>query len=261
MTRILPALVAGLLLAGCSTIGKPEEPKTASAEEMYREAQQELSEGNYASAVKRFEALSARYPYGRYAQQAELEIAYANYKDQEPTLALAAVDRFIKQYPAHPSVDYAYYLKGLINFLEDRTLFAAISRQDLSERDPRAARESFEAFRDLITRFPNSRYAEDARDRLAFLVTALADHELHVARYYYKRGAYLAAANRAKVVLENYSHTDRVERALVMMSAAYDKLGMNELRDDSRRVLEKNYPNSKLTAEIVFADESWWKLW
>jgi outer membrane protein assembly factor BamD len=262
MKRIVSVLLAVLFLGGCASFGKPEKEKAPpTVEEMYAEAKDQLVSGNYSSAVKAYEALQARYPYGRYAQQAELEIAYANFKDQEPTLALAAIDRFIKQHPAHPNVDYAYYLKGLINFIEDRTLFAAIVKSDMSERDPKAARESFEAFRELVTRFPNSRYAEDARDRMAFLVTALADNDLHVARYYYRRGAYLAAANRAKAVIETYPQTNRIETALYIMAAAYDKLGQVELRDDTRRVLAQNFPASTLNDEKVFGERAWWRIW
>lgn len=248
------------MLAACSSTKKPEKEIT-SADAMYKEAMEELDSGNYNKSVKLFEALEARYPYGRFAQQAELDIAYANYKDQEPALALAAVDRFIKQHPAHPNVDYAYYLKGLINFIEDKSLFASIADQDMSERDPKTARESFEAFKTLVTRYPKSRYAEDARDRMAYLLTALADNELHVARYYYLRGGYLASANRCKAVIENFPNSDRVETALVLLAASYDRLGQPELRDDARRVFVKSYPDSKLTAENIFPAQVWWKLW
>jgi outer membrane protein assembly factor BamD len=262
MKRILPLLAVTLLLSACGVFGqKPKEEKIATAEELYKAAMEELDSANYSRAVKAFEDLEARYPYGVYAQQAELQIAYANFKDNEPTLALAAIDRFLKQHPAHPSVDYALYLKGRVNFIEDRSLFAAISRQDMAERDPKAAKDSYEAFRDLVTRFPDSRYTEDARSRMAYLLVALADHDLYVARYYYKRGAYLAAANRGKNILENYANTDRVERALVLMAASYDKLGQTELRDDVRRVMAKNYPDSKLAVEDVLGNDLWWKLW
>ncbi|QDQ27606.1 outer membrane protein assembly factor BamD [Chitinimonas arctica] len=263
MKRILPFLALALLLTACGSLNqKPsEENSGATAEQMYSEAKSELDSGNYTRSVKLFESLQARYPYGRYAQQADLEIAYANFKDQEPTLALAAIDRFLKQHPANPNVDYALYLRGLVNFIDDRTLFASIAKQNMAERDPKAAKESFEAFRDLVTRFPQSRYAPDSRDRMAFLVTALADHDLSVASYYYKRGAYLAAANRSKEVVLNYANTDRVETALAMMAAAYDKLGQNELRDDARRVFAKNYPQSKITEESILAESPWWKLW
>jgi outer membrane protein assembly factor BamD len=262
MKRILPLLAVTLLLSACGVFGhKQKEEKVATAEDLYKDAKEELDSSNYARAVKAFETLEARYPYGVYAQQAELEIAYANYKDNEPTLALAAIDRFLKQHPANPNVDYALYLKGRVNFIEDRSLFAAIARQDMAERDPKAAKDSYEAFHDLVTRFPDSRYAEDARGRMAYLITALADHDLYVARYYYKRGAYLAAANRGKDILENFANTDRVEKALVLMAAAYDKLGQAELRDDIRRVIAKSYPNSKLSLDDVLGHEYWWKLW
>lgn len=262
MKRIVTLLTAALLLSACAGTPKPDEENAGpSVEELYSEAKSEMDSGNYNRAVRLFETLQARYPYGKYAQQAELEVAYANFKDQEPELALAAIDRFLKQHPTHPNVDYALYLKGLVNFIEDRSLFASLSKQDMAERDPKSARESFEAFRDLVSRFPNSRYTPDARDRMAFLVVALADHELHVASYYFKRGAYLAAANRAKSVLENYSNTDRVEKALFVMAASYDRLGQQELRDDTRRVIAKNYPQSQLSEEKVVGDVAWWKLW
>lgn len=228
---------------------------------MYADAKSESESGSYGNAVKLFEALQARYPYGRFAQQADLEIAYANFKDSEPALALSAIDRFLKQHPTHPNVDYALYLKGLVNFIDDRSLFSAIAKQNMAERDPKSAKESFEAFRDLVSRFPNSRYTSDAQDRMAFLVVALADHDLSVAAYYFKRGAYLAAANRAKAVIETYPNTTRVETALVVLAASYNKLGQTELRDDTRRVIAKNFPQSKLTEDDIFADSAWWKLW
>lgn len=240
---------------------KKTEKEVVTVETLYRDAREELDTGNYNNAIKQFEELAARYPYGRYAQQAQLEIAYANYKNRDPVVALAAIDRFLKQYPTHLAADYAYYLKGLIHFIDDRTLFAAIAQQDMSERDPKAARESFNAFRELVSRYPKSRYADDARDRMAYLVTALADNELHVARYYMKRGAYLAAANRAKTVLESYPASDRSEPALVILIAAYDQLGQVELRDDARRVFQKNYPGSTLSAEMLQTERPWWKLW
>ncbi|MGQ5523905.1 outer membrane protein assembly factor BamD [Chitinimonas sp. PSY-7] len=262
MKHIVTLLTATLLLAACAGTPKSAADNAGpGVEELYTEAKTELDGGNYTRAVKLFETLQARYPYGKYAQQSELEVAYANFKDQEPTLALAAIDRFLKQHPTHPNVDYALYLKGLVNFIEDRSLFARISRQNMAERDPKAARESFEAFNDLVTRFPNSSYTPDARDRMAFLVTALADHELHVAQYYFNRGAYLAAANRSKSVLENYANTDRVETALFIMAASYDKLGQQELRDDARRVIKQNYPQTKLTETNIFGESPWWKLW
>src|SRR6185369_2527857 len=166
----------------------------------YSEAKSNLNEGNYEKAIKLYEKLEARYPYGRYAQQAQLEIAYAYYKDKDVASALAAADRFIKLHPGHPNVDYAYYLKGLANFNDDLGVLGNMAEkftgQDMTERDPKAARESFDAFRDLVTRFPESKYRADSMERMNYLVNSLASHEVHVARYYMKRGAYVAAANR-----------------------------------------------------------------
>ncbi|MBV8468042.1 MAG: tetratricopeptide repeat protein, partial [Burkholderiales bacterium] len=163
MKRILPLLAVTLLLSACGTFGHKDDDKNLTAEQMYKQAMDELQNNNYEKAVKGFEALEARFPYGSYAQQAELEIAYANFKDGENEQALSAIDRFLKQHPTHPSVDYALYLKGLVNFTVDRSFFAKLAHQNMAERDPKAARESFNAFRELVTRFPQSRYSEDAR--------------------------------------------------------------------------------------------------
>ncbi|MBV1775982.1 outer membrane protein assembly factor BamD [Burkholderiaceae bacterium DAT-1] len=250
-----------LALTACGTDPDKEKIKHASAEELYQSAKTELDNSNYQLAVKTYEQLIAKYPYGSYAQQAELEMAYANFKDQEPAAALQSLDRFLKQHPTHQNADYAYYLKGLINFIEDKSFFARIANQDMAERDPKAAKESFEAFHDLVNRFPNSRYAEDSRDRMAYLITALADSELYISKYYYRRGAYLAAANRSKYVIENYGTTNRVEVALLIMAASYDRLNQKELADDARKVLKTNYPNSILTENQIFGTRAWYRFW
>lgn len=256
------ALLCALWLAGCGML-KPEvdETKDWSVQKLYSEARSELMGRNYANAVKLYEKLEARYPYGRYAQQAQLEVAYAHFKENEPALAIAAADRFIKLHPNHPSVDYAYYLKGLANFNDDLGLMHIISRQDLTERDPKAAREAFEAFRDLVQRFPQSKYADDARDRMAYLVNALASHEVHVARYYLRRGAYVAAANRAQVALKTYPQAPATEEGLLIMVKAYDAMGLVDLRDDAERVMKRNFPNSKYLTSDVGPKKPWWQLW
>jgi outer membrane protein assembly factor BamD len=175
---------------------------------------------------------------------------------------VAACERFIRLHPQHPNVDYAYYLKGLANFVEDQSFLAKLSDQDMSERDPKAAREAFEAFKELSTRFPESRYAVDAVARMKYLVNALAAHEVHVGRYYYKRGAYVAAANRGKYVLEHYQQSPALEEALVIMARSYDKLGMNDLREDTLRVIRKNFPDSPfLTGQDLKKDRPWWRFW
>jgi outer membrane protein assembly factor BamD len=233
-----------LLLAACSSGDKYDPTAGWSAEKLYTEAKDALNDGKYDQAIKYFESLEARYPYGRYAQQAQLEVAYAYYKQGEQASAVAAVDRFIKLHPDNPNVDYAYYLKGLTYFSEDLGLFGRFSAQDPSERDPKSTRDSFDAFKELVQRFPRSKYTPDSLARMKYLVNALASHEVHVARYYMKRGAYVAAVNRAQFVLRNYPQAPALEEALIIMVQAYGALGVADLRDDSERVLKKNFPRS-----------------
>ena len=233
-----------LLLAACSFIDKRDPQSGWSAEKLYRDAKELLDGGQYDLAIKRYETLEARFPYGRYSQQGQLEIAYAYYKQNEQASAVAATERFVKLHPNHPNVDYAHYLKGLVYFNEDLGVLGKVSRQDRTERDPKSARESFDAFKELVQRFPESRYAPDALERMKYLVNALASHEVHVARYYMKRGAYIAAANRAQYALKNYPQAPAQEEALLIMIQAYDVLGMPELRNDAERILRKNFPDS-----------------
>jgi outer membrane protein assembly factor BamD len=261
------ALFFVLLLSACSLLPKEaQDTKAWSASKYYTEAKSELNDGNYAGAIKLFEALEARYPYGRYAQQAQLEIGYAHYKDGEQALATAAADRFIKLHPNHPNVDYAYYLKGLANFNDDLGLMGIVTEkilnQDMSERDPKASHESFENFKELVTRFPKSKYAPDAVQRMKHLVNVVALNEIQVARYYMKRGGYVAAANRAQYALKEYPQTPATEEALFIMVKAYDALGMTDLRDDADRVMRKNFPNSRFLSDSTGATgEPWWKFW
>ncbi len=263
MKRILALLMLAATLAGCGLLPEQiDETRNWSAAKLYSEAKDATSNGDYDKAIKLYESLEARYPYGPYAQQAQLETAYVYYKDDEPDSAVAAADRFIKLHPDHPHVDYAYYLKGLANFVEDQGLFANLGPQDLSERDPKAAREAFDAFKELVTRFPNSKYAADATARMKYLVNALAEHEIHVARYYYQREAYVAAANRCKYVLDHYQQTPADEEALGIMARSYDKLGLKDLRDDTLRVLKLNYPHSAWLDEGgPGKKKAWWKFW
>lgn len=258
----LAVLALSLGLSGCGLLPKvADETAGWSAQRLYSEAKDNLNDGDYEKAIKLYETLEARYPYGRYAQQAQLEIAYAYYKDQEPISAIAACDRFIKLHPNHPNVDYAYYLKGLANFTEDESLLSQLSTQDMSERDPKAARDSFAAFKELIALFPNSKYADDARARMKYLVNAISANEVHVAKYYLRREAYVAAVNRAKSVVVNYPETPSIEEALAIMVFAYDKLGIKDLRDDSLRVLKLNYPNSKYAKGVDLSGRAWWRFW
>jgi len=257
------ALLLGALVAACGLLpDAADETKGWSAEKLYAEAKDNLKSRNYEQAIKYYEKLEARFPYGRYAQQAQLEIAYAYFKDNEPAQSVTASERFIKLHPNHPSVDYAYYLKGLANFNEDLGWTGYISGQDLTERDPKAAREAFDAFKTLVTRYPESRYAPDAVARMNYLVNALASHEIHVARYYMKRGAYVAAVNRVQYALKAYPRAPANEEGLVIMVAAYDALGLKDLRDDAERVMKKNFPDSKyLKGDPAKSDASWWRIW
>jgi len=251
--------VFALFLVACNLLPEVKDETAGwSAERLYQEAHDMLTTGNYTRAVKLFETIEGRFPYGRYAQQAILEGAYANYRANETAAAIAACDRFIRTYPNHPNVDYAYYLKGLVNFREDQGLFGYVVEQDLSERDPKMTRESFSAFKELVTRFPDSKYAADSVERMRYLTNAMSSYEVHVAEYYYRRGAYLAAVNRAQASLVNYPRTPANEDALILMLNSYDKLGLNQLRDDARRVLKETFPNGKyFTAE----SKPWWNFW
>ncbi len=255
-------LAATLTLGGCGLLPEVvDETAGWSAQKLYAEAKDNLNSGNYERAVKLFETLEARYPFGRYAQQAQLEVAYAYYKDNEPISAIAACDRFIKLHPNHPNVDYAYYLKGLANFNDDLGLLGKLVDQDMSERDPRAARDAFLAFKELVTRFPDSRYAADSAARMKYLVNALASNEVHVAKYYLKRRAWVAAANRAKEVLKTYPEAPALEEALAIMVVAYDELGLVDLRNDAQRVLKLNFPDSKYAKGVSIQEKAWYRFW
>ena len=255
-------LAATLTLGGCGLLPEVKDETAGwSAQKIYAEAKDNLNDGNYERAVKLFETLEARYPFGRYAQQAQLEVAYAYYKDNEPISAIAACDRFIKLHPNHPNVDYAYYLKGLANFNDDLGYLGNLIDQDLSERDPKAARDAFLAFKELVTRFPESKYAADSTARMKYLVNALASHEVHVAKYYIKREAWVAAANRAKEVLKTYPEAPALEEALAIMVVAYDKLKLTDLRDDAQRVLTLNFPNSKYSKGVNTEGKAWYRFW
>ena len=249
-----------LMLGGCGLLPEVKDETSAwSADRLYQSAHDALLEGNYTRAIKLFETLESRFPYGRYAQQAILETAYANYRAGETAAAVAASDRFIRTYPNHPNVDYAYYLKGLVYFREDQGLLGYVYEIDLSEREPKAMRESFAAFRELAAKFPESRYAQDAIDRMKYLTNALALYEVKVARYYFNRGAYVAAANRAQAALTNYPRTPASQEALGVLTLSYEKLGLPQLADDANRVLQKTFPQSTELSELQ--KKPWWKFW
>ena len=252
---------ASVWIAGCAST---DEDKTAnwSPNRLYAEAKDEMNSGSYDKATALLEKLEGRAAGTPLAQQAQLDKAYAHYRAAEPAQALAAIDRFMRLHPASPAIDYALYLKGIINFNDDLGMLSFLTRQDLSERDQKAAKESFEAFKELISRFPESKYTPDARLRMTYIVNSLAQYEVHVARYYFQRGAYLAAVNRAQSALADYRDVPALEEALFIMVKSYDALGMAQLRDDSKRVLETNYPNSAyFTRGFRRVDDPWWKFW
>jgi outer membrane protein assembly factor BamD len=251
-----------LLFSACSLLpDSKDETKNWSAEKLYSEAMSELSHGSYDRAVTYFETLDSRYPFGIYAQQAQMEIAYAHYKADEQPEALAAVERFLKLHPNHPDADYMFYLRGLINFNDKLGLFDFVSDQDPTERDPKATREAFDSFKLLVNRFPQSKYTPDAILRMKYLVNAMAQYEIHVSRYYYRRGAYVAALNRAQSVIKQFPDTPSGEDALYLMVLSYDRLGQVELHDDTERVFKANYPNSPLLTGGRVKAKSWWKFW
>lgn len=237
--------LAAALLAGCALLpDKIDETKGWSAQRLYSEARESMTEGNYQTALEYLDKIQARYPFGRYAQQAQLDTIFVQYRDNEPDAAIAAADRFIKANPRHPYVDYAYYMKGLVNFNRANTLVERLAPTDRAKTDTNTARQSYNDFAELVRKFPDSKYAEDARQRMLYLYNSLAAYEVNVADYYLRRGAYVAAVNRAKYVLETYARTPASAQALGIMTQAYLKMGMPQLAADSLRVLERNYPES-----------------
>jgi outer membrane protein assembly factor BamD len=263
----LAALALAIALGGCGLFGDKGDPKKEwTAAEYYTAAKTEFDNKNWDAAIKLYEALEAKYPFGRFAQQAQIEVAYAYYKQGETASAITALEKFIKLHPNHQNLDYALYLKALANFREDLgplTRLPGMS-QDLADRDPKAARESFEAFKELVSRFPESRYTDDSRKRMAYLVEALSRHEINVARYYLARGAYLAAVNRAQDALTKFPNSSVQHReALDIMVEGYDRMGLTELREDTRKVIARNYPSDPKAhaTNPRTPSGSWWKFW
>jgi outer membrane protein assembly factor BamD len=254
------------LLYGCSST--PTDPTAGwSPEKIYTEARDEMTTAGYEKAISLWDKLEGRAAGTPLAQQAQLEKAYAQYKNGDKARALATLDRFIRLHPSSQGLDYALYLKGLVQFNEDLGILSSVVHQDLSERDQKAAKASFEAFRELVARFPDSKYTPEARQRMTYIVNALAQYEVHVARYYFSRGAYLAAINRAQTAVTEYRNVPATKEALTLMVQSYDALGMTQLRDDTLRVQRQNYPTQAVadSAAQAAAPASsagpWWKLW
>lgn len=259
---VFAALSLGWMLAACGMLDdKNDETKGWSAQKLYAEARAALDSRSYEKAVGYYQKLEGRYPYGRFAQQAQMELAYAYYKDKDPAGAITAAERFIKNHPNHPNVDYLYYIKGVANFNDDLGIMGFVSGQDMSERDPKAARDAFDAFKELAAKFPDSKYTPDAIERMKYLVNALAASEIHVARYYMTRGAYVAAANRVQFSLKTYPTAPANEEGLLLLVKAYDALGMKDLRSDAERVMMKNFPDSKYLRGDGRERAPWWQIW
>ena len=248
-TRLL-VLLLSVALTGCGIFGKEIDPTEGwSAAKLYAEAAAELDSSNYAKAIELYEKLESRYPFGRYAMQAQLDVAYAHYRAEEPEEAIAAAERFIKLYPQNPFVDYAYYLKGIVNYNRSVGFLDRYIPMDASQRDPGSALDAFTDFSVLVERFPDSKYVEDARQRMLYLRNNLARHEVNVAQYYMRRGAYLAAANRANYVIERFQRTSAVTDALMVLIDAYRALEKPELAADAQRVLDLNRQAGRLITE------------
>jgi len=258
----LPALLAvaltTLLLAACGGGASTDPTATWSAERLYEEAKESLNAGNWNDARTHLNAIEARYPFGVYAQQALIDLAYVNWRDEEPEQALATIARFEQLYPNHRAADYMLYLKGLVTFTPASAFLASVTQQEPAERDPKGLRRSYDAFNELLERYPESRYASDARARLTWLVNTIAMNEVYVARYYFERNAWLAAVNRAQTVITDFESAPAAEQALYIMVQAYDKLGLPELRDDARRVLLANYPDTTLLTQGFARERGWW---
>ncbi len=259
--RAVAALTVALALVGCASSPKDDPTSQASLDKLYAEAKEDLQVGSYEKAIKTLERIEGRAAGTLLAQQAMLEMAWAQFRSGEKVQAITTLDRFVKLHPSSSGFDYALYLKGIVNFNEDTGFFGRFAGQDISERDQQASREALAAFRELIERFPNSRYADDARTRIDFITNMLARHEVHVARYYFQRGAFLAAVNRAQTAVSEYQYAPATEEALYLMAASYRALGLDQLQVGAERVLQKNYPTSKYIGLAAEPPKPWWKIW
>ena len=251
-----------LALAACSSAPKDDPNSQASLDKLYADAKDDLASGSYDRAIKSLERIEGRAAGTVMGQQALLDLAWANYRSGERAAALTALDRFIKLNPSSPALDYALYLKGIVNFNEDLGLFGRIASQDISERDQQASRDALLAFKQVVEQFPDSKYAPDSAVRVDYITNTLATYEVHVARYYYNRSAYVAAANRAQQAVAEFQYAPASEEALYLMVQSYDKLGLKPLRDDAERVLQKNFPNSVYLSDASGGrKKSWWRFW
>ncbi|MGI9278950.1 MAG: outer membrane protein assembly factor BamD [Endozoicomonas sp.] len=246
-SRLICLFLAAVVLAGCSSTPEKEKlPESLTEAELYQMANQSLNNKNYSQAVERLRTLESRYPFGSFAEQAQLDLVYAYFMNVEPEASRAAADRFLRLHPQHPNADYAYYMKGLASNTAAMGLIERYLPLDNTKRDPGQARQSFNEFRELLNRYPDSKYAPDARQRMVALRNRLAEYEVHAANYYMKRKAYVAAVNRGKYVVENMQKTPAVEPALGVMVEGYQRMGLIEPANETLEVLKLNFPDSKL---------------
>lgn len=254
-------LLLSSLLAACGSTPK-DETAGWSPEKLYASAREDAAAGNYDRAAKQYEQLEGRAAGSVLAQQAQLERAYVMYKSGEPAQGLTILERFIKLHPTSPALDYALYLQGLSNFNDNLGVMGNLARQDLAERDQQASRDSYQSFKQLVEQFPSSQYADDAQVRMNYIVNSLAAYEVHVARYYFRRGAYIAAVNRAQKTVQEFQTSPAVEEALYIMVQSYDRLGLDELRDGAARVLKTNFPDSSFDdVGVPKRKSAWWQFW
>ncbi len=256
---LLPVLFVALL-GGCGLFGKKEDPlETLPVEEMYAEAKQALMAENYSRARRYYSRLVSRFPFGPFTEQSQLELSYVHYKRNETAEATSVLNRFIRTYPTHQHIDYAFYLKALINFDQENAFLERFARLDMTQRDQGAARQSFNDFSVLVQRFPNSRYAADSRQRMVHLRNVMARNELGIGLYYLRRGAHVAAVNRGQYIIENYPQSVHQNDAVALMAVAYDRLGEQALAADSRRVLELNAPEHPALRGKWPRRGAWWR--
>ena len=262
--RISEAFLSVFICFGLVACASVNEDKSAnwSPNKIYAEAKSEANDGAYDKAIPLYEKLEGRAAGTPLAQQAQLDKAYAQFKNGDQAQAIATIDRFLKLHPASPALDYALYLKGTVNFSDNLGFFGSYTKQDLSERDQKAAKESFDAYKELVAKFPESKYSSDAKQRMTYIVNSLALYEVHVAKYYFSRGAYVAAINRAQLAITDYRDVPALEEAMYIIYKSYEALDIAQLRDDAKRIMETSFPKSELLLSgNKSVARSWWKIW
>jgi len=246
--------ISALALTGCAHKKQPQ----SSPQLLYQRAKKDLTDYNYNGAIKTYEQLTAIFPFTDQAHQAQLDLIYAYYRAGETDSAIDACDTFIRENPTHPRVDYAYYMEGLVNFEKQPSAFEHFFHVDLTKRPPTTATKSFAAFRTVVQEYPKSAYAADARQRMIYLRDRLAAYDVDIARYYLKRGAYIGAVRRAKLVIDNYEGAPATREALAIMIVSYDRLGLTALADESRKVYASNF-TGQVTQVAAATKRHWWQ--